>query len=338
MKVPAVSFVMPVRDGERWLAEACRSVLDQTFESLELIVIDDGSRDRTPAILAAISAADRRVRLQRQRANGLVAALNLGIELSKAPLIARLDADDIALPGRISRQVAYLAAHPRTVLLGTWADRIDARGRQSGHLKPETEPGRLAAMLETRNPFVHSTVMMRTQALRELGGYKAVCEAAEDYDLWLRLAERGEVAILPEALVRYRRHEAGVTQRSAVRQIFSMRLARRAARMRREVGTDPLAGQTEPPDWWADDVAARFYADDANFARFLSFAEQDAPHAERLRDLELPSLRALQPLSHAEKKLVRRAVINLLAIPRPRQLSAARLAALWGSVLLSRWI
>lgn len=339
MTEPAVSVIMPVRNGGRWLAAACRSVLDQTLAELELIVVDDGSDDGTPEILKALSHADRRVRVQRQRPRGLVAALNLGIAMAEAPLIARLDADDIARPERLSRQVGYLAANPGTVLLGTWADRIDAAGHRIGRLRPETNSIRLAAMLQDRNPFVHSTVLMRAQALSEAGGYRSVCEAAEDYDLWLRLCERGDVAILPDALVHYRWHEGSVSHQAAVRQSFSTRLARRAASMRRTSGRDPLSGINEPPDWWANEAALQFYDEDAGLARFLAMAEPETREAERLQLVDVPSPRTLVSLSHAEKKLARRAAMKLLAVSsRPPQLSTRRLVHLWTTLLLGRWV
>lgn len=339
MTGPAVSIIMPVRNGQRWLAEACHSVLNQTLSDIELIVIDDGSADGTPEILKALAASDYRVRLQRRSAEGLVAALNAGISLARAPLIARLDADDIAQPERLSRQADYLAANPTTVLLGTWAQKIDAGGLPIGRLRPETDPARLAAMLDIRNPFVHSTVMMRTRHLRELGGYRPVCNAAEDYDLWLRLSERGPVAILPAALVLYRWHEASVSQQSAVRQSFSSRIARRAARIRRESGVDPLSETAMPPDWWADEALSRFYAEDARLARFLTMAEPGAAHTEPLDLIEIPSAKTIGSLSHAEKKLARRAMTQLLEVsPRPQQLSATRLAALRIALRFGRWM
>jgi glycosyltransferase involved in cell wall biosynthesis len=326
---------MPVRNGERWLAEACRSILCQSLGELELIVIDDGSYDSSPAIVETQAEADRRVRHFRQDAKGLVAALNVGIELARAPLIARLDADDIAEPLRLARQVDYLARNPAVVLLGTWADRIDQRGHRIGRLRPGSDNAVLGATLEHRNPYIHSTVMMRTATVRELGGYRAACEAAEDYDLWLRLSEIGEIAILPETLVRYRWHSAGVSHRVAVRQSFSARIARRAARMRRASGIDPLAGMAGPPDWWAAGALSQFFAEDARLARFLAMAASAVAELNRLDDVELPSPHTLATLAHAEKNLALRAAANLWKISRrPSHLSAWRLAKLCSRLAL----
>lgn len=339
MTVPAVSVIMPVRNGERWLAEACRSVLAQTLAEIELIVIDDGSDDGTPGIVEALAAGDARIRLVRQPPEGLVCALNLGLRMAAAPLIARLDADDIMLPNRLARQVGFLAANAMTLLVGTWAYTIDEQGNRIGCLEPETDPHRLAAILAERNPIIHSTVMMRADQVRAIGGYRSSCEAAEDYDLWLRLAERGEVTILPEVLGCYRRHGNAVSIKRAVRQAFSARLARSAARMRRETSIDPIGRLVEAPDWWADDALSQFFAEDARLARFLSMAEPDSFRPERLELVLPPNAGLLRGMSHAEKVIARRAVANLLKVrQRPRHLTLARLAGTMAKLRIGKWL
>ena len=122
---PQVSVVLPVRNGARWLGEALQSVIAQTLAAWELIAIDDGSTDDTPGILADFAKRDGRIRVIRQEPLGLVAALNRGLAEVRAPLLARLDADDRALPERLDRQVRYLAGHPDVGLLGSWAHEID---------------------------------------------------------------------------------------------------------------------------------------------------------------------------------------------------------------------
>jgi glycosyltransferase involved in cell wall biosynthesis len=328
---------MPVRNGERWLAEACRSVLAQTLADIELIIVDDGSDDGTPGLAKAFAAADARVRHATQPPHGLVAALNLGLRMAAAPLIARLDADDIALPDRLARQVAFLAANPGTLLLGTWADTIDEGGNRIGRLKPETAPHRLAEILIERNPFIHSTVMLRAASVRGVGGYRSSCEASEDYDLWLRLAEHGEVAILPDVLGCYRRQSDAVSLRRAVRQAFSARLARRAARMRRDTLEDPLAGIEEAPDWWADAALSQFFADDARLTRFLSIAEPDGVQPERLALVSAPSAAMVRQMTHAERRLARRAIGQLLRIDqRPPHLGIFRLGGIMCALTVGR--
>jgi glycosyltransferase involved in cell wall biosynthesis len=297
---PAVSVLMPVRDGAAHLPESIPSVQSQTFPSFEFLIVDDGSADATPAILASFAAADPRIRVFSQPQQGIVAALNAGIAQARAPYLARLDADDVARPDRLGRQVAFMAAHPDIGLLGTWAEIIDAAGTPVGRLMPPVDPARLARVLARTNPFVHSSVMMRTALVRRLGGYRTAFRAAEDYDLWLRMAEAGGVANLAENLVQYRWHTAGQSQRDAVRQAFSTRLAQRSAAARRRGAADPAAALTAPPDWWAQEVegdAATFDADDAGLYRFLDADAQQAPHL-----VHAVTARLLR-MNHAERRL-----------------------------------
>ena len=137
---PAVSVVMAVRNGMPWVAEAVTSVLGQTLADLELIVIDDGSSDDTAAALAAFR--DGRLRLVRQDPAGLTRSLNRGLGLARAPLVARLDADDTAQPDRLMRQAALLASRPDIGLVGTGALEVDAAGRAVGTIVPPANVSR----------------------------------------------------------------------------------------------------------------------------------------------------------------------------------------------------
>ena len=326
LDAPRVSVIMPVRDGARWIVAACRGVLEQSLADFELIVVDDGSTDETPGIVEDLARADARVRLIRQNPKGLVGALNHAIALARAPLLARLDADDIALPGRLERQATILDHDPGLVLLGGWARKIDENGRLIGDLRPPSEPDRLMAILERGNPLIHSSIMMRAEAVRQVGGYREVCRHAEDYDLWLRLAEIGGVAVLPEAMIEYRVHERGVTRQHRLSQCFSARLARRAAFIRRSTGVDPLAALSEPPDWRAEEALQSFYADDAVIYRFLDFANAGAAPSANIADSRMPTRAMFADLGHDEKKFARRAIRNLLARPdRPKAFSRGEL-------------
>src|SRR5262249_31434917 len=148
-----------VRDGAPWVKDAVKSILGQTAADLELIVIDDGSTDDTPVLLD--SAGDSRLRVERQAPAGLAAALNRALGLARAPLVARLDAEGVAPPARLERQRAFLGAHPEVGLLGTGAREVDAAGRVVATVAPPAEDAGIRAMLIRRNPFVHSSVMMR---------------------------------------------------------------------------------------------------------------------------------------------------------------------------------
>jgi glycosyltransferase involved in cell wall biosynthesis len=226
---------MPVRDGERFVGEAVESVLGQTLADLELIVVDDGSTDSTPALLAGFARADARVRVLTQAVGGLTSALNAGCALVRAPLIARMDADDVALPDRLERQAAFLDAHPDVALLGGGIVLVDEAGREF-----DREPGRAAPDLSEQNELVHGTVVMRADAFRALGGYRL--DQSEDYDLWLRFDERHRVAALAEPVIRYRVHSGQFSVTKLGRQALGARCVRAAAVARRAGRPDPLEG------------------------------------------------------------------------------------------------
>jgi glycosyltransferase involved in cell wall biosynthesis len=302
---------MPVRNGARWLSEAIESVIAQSRPDWELIAIDDGSTDDTPGVLGEYAERDERIRVVRQESLGLVSALNRGLAEVRGPLLARLDADDRALPERLDHQVHHLAAHPEIGLLGSWAQEIDEYGNRRGRLQPATLPDELSRILLEANPLVHSSVMLRTDLARRLGGFRPAFRAAEDYDLWLRLAENAKVANLPEILVEYRWHGGNVTSRDAIRQAFSVRLAQRSARARRATGRDPAGSLAIPPDWRSPIADASFYADDAKLYRLLDLANPDVSSGDTVDFSPLEARFA--ELNHAERALAAQAMINHMA-------------------------
>jgi hypothetical protein len=242
--VVALTVVLPVHNGEAFLDDAISSIRRQTFRDFELLVIDDRSEDQSAAIAARHAAADARVVLHANRGSGLVAALNLGIERASATLIARMDADDIALPARFERQMARLAAEPDLLVLGTATIRVDAHGNHLAVIVPPAGPAEIFTLLERVNPMAHPTVVMRRAALEAVGGYRSAYLRAEDYDLWLRLAERGKLANLQEPLLEYR--TAGHFQPELFsRQVLSEMAARAAAGLRRSGGIDPTGAWNE---------------------------------------------------------------------------------------------
>ena len=226
---------MPVRDGERFLAEAIDSILGQTLTDFELIVVDDGSADRSAEIANTVQERDGRVRVHSQARLGLCAGLNAAAGLAAAPLLARLDADDIALPDRLERQVAFLDRHPGVAVVGGGVIMVDEAGREL-----DREPGREDPDLSEGNPLWHSTVVIRAEAFREAGGYRLY--PAEDYDLWLRIEERYRLAAVPQLVVGYRIHAGQVSFRRLEQQAATTLAVRAAAEARRRGMPDPLAG------------------------------------------------------------------------------------------------
>jgi glycosyltransferase involved in cell wall biosynthesis len=198
-RAPAVSVLLAVHDGAPLVSKAVASVLAQTDPDLELIVVDDGSTDATPSLLAAVT--DPRLRVHRQTHSGLTRALNRALSLARGPLVARLDADDLALPARVARQRAFLAQHPEIGLLGTAAREDDAAGVPVRVVRPPADDPALRRALIRANPFVHSSVMARRELLTRVGGYDETLDVAQDYELWMRLARHTRLANLDEVLV-----------------------------------------------------------------------------------------------------------------------------------------
>ena len=238
---PAVSVVLPVKNGSAYIEAAIVSILTQTFCDFELLIVDDGSCDDTMAIARRVCAADPRVRILANPGAGLVDALNFAIEAARAPLIARMDADDIALPHRLERQHAFMSAHPEVAVVGAQARFIDQQGAPTGRATalPESHEA-IAKTLLKYCCLCHPTALMRADVLKLVGGYRAQVPAAEDLDLWLRIAEHGRLINLPEPLLLYRVHAGQVSQSKVWTQRLSRNLAIISARERRAGHLDPL--------------------------------------------------------------------------------------------------
>lgn len=204
MKTPLVTLLLPIYNGAADLRKAIDSVLGQTFGDFEVIAINDGSKDNSAALLNAVD--DPRVRVIHQDNMGLAATLNRGLSMAEGSLVARQDQDDFSHPERLAKQVHYLQAHPDCVLLGTAAEIwVGDEPTDRAHDHPTAHPV-LAFDLLFNNPFVHSSVMMRRDAVLSIGGYTTdkARQPPEDYELWSRLARCGQIANLPERLLVYR--------------------------------------------------------------------------------------------------------------------------------------
>lgn len=279
---------MPVYNGEAYLAEAIDSVLGQTLEAFELVAVDDGSQDGSRAILDRLARADNRIRVVVNERNlGSSGALNRGWQLARSPYIARLDADDIALPRRLARQVDFLDAHPSVAAVGGSAITIDADGRHISTKRFPTDDRTIRSTLLRHNCLSHPSVTMRRAALEAVGGYRFRC-AAEDYDLWLRLSERFELATVPEPVILYRLHLQQISVSSLERVVRDALLVRAAAHARRACGVDPLAGIQElTPGLLGkleiDDAELRSVVERESIARAAILADLGHPEqAERL--------------------------------------------------------
>lgn len=204
-----ISVLLPVHNGMPLVRRAVESILVQTLGAFELVVIDDGSTDETPGYLRGLD--DPRVKYHRIDKGGTTRALNRGLELATAPLVARMDADDVALPGRLARQAAYLDEHPDCVLVGCQAEEIDAAGTVVGRRRLPVSDTAIRWQMMFGCPFLHPAVMFRREAVLACGGYDESYPCAQDYELWTRLAAKGTLANLPDVLLQYRVHPESVT-------------------------------------------------------------------------------------------------------------------------------
>jgi glycosyltransferase involved in cell wall biosynthesis len=203
---------MAARDAEAYVTRALRSLADQTFDDFEVIVVDDASRDATAQ--AVLAFGDPRIVLVRLTATvGAAGARNAALGRVRAPLVAVLDADDVAWPERLALQVAFLAAYPDVGVVGGQIRVVDADGRVVGRRTYPLEHAAIVDALPRANPLAHSAVMVRTELLQAVGGYPAI-PATHDYALWCEMERRGVVfANLPAPLVDYRVHRQSIKQR-----------------------------------------------------------------------------------------------------------------------------
>ena len=239
--VPSVSVLMPVYNGEEYLAEAIESVLSQTFSDLEFVIINDGSTDGTGRILADYEQRDERIRVIHRENRGLAAALNQGLDLARGGYIARMDADDVSHPERLAIQVAYLDSHPEVGLVSADCHLIDPVGVITGGplLQSPLAGAHVEWELYWGNPIVHPSVVFRATVVRSCGGYPTgFSYYSEDYALWLRMVTVTRIAVLQRTLLYLRKHPGSVTM-VASREHINEVIGVAQSALQERVGYDP---------------------------------------------------------------------------------------------------
>lgn len=205
---PRVTVLMPVYNGEKFLREAMDSILAQTFTDFEFLIINDGSTDRSVEIIE--SYHDSRIRLVHNEKNlKLIATLNKGFELARGGFVARMDCDDVSLPERLAKQIAFMETHPEVGVCGTLAKEIDSNGKIVGNLKTPVGE-KFDKLLWRPSPVNHPTALIRDTVYKNFR-YDQNYVDAEDYNLWLRVSKVTKLDNLNEFLLLYRIHPASVT-------------------------------------------------------------------------------------------------------------------------------
>jgi len=207
-----VDVLIPAYNAAATLRDAIASAQAQTVEDIRIVVVNDGSKDETPAIAADMAARDPRVQLVNTPNRGIVEARNEALRNATSEFIACLDADDVALPHRLDRELDYLAGHPECVAVGAHVEHMDENGAPLAGMQQPTPPGDAdPAKAPALEPYIiQSTLLARRAAVEAVGGYRHVPNS-EDSDLFWRLAERGALVNLTEKLGKYRVHTASVS-------------------------------------------------------------------------------------------------------------------------------
>jgi len=211
MPEPMLSVLMTVYNGEAYLKEAINSILVQSYQEFQFLILDDASTDRSREIVR--SFRDSRIELVSLPENiGQTAALNQGLRMIEAAWVARIDQDDISFPQRLEKQMSYIQNNPDTALLGTWAELISANGTSLGVVEKPERHGDIVRNLVKDNPFMHPTVVFQRKAALVLGGYPSEYSYSQDRILWIKFCRHYRVANIPHVLTKIRCHAAQATQ------------------------------------------------------------------------------------------------------------------------------
>ena len=224
-----ISVLLPVYNPGAPLRQAIVSILRQDFDEFEFLIIDDASTDGSPGIIRDFARRDPRVRAVFHKSNqGLAKTLNEGLETAGGELVARMDADDEALPHRLRFQHLFMEAHPEVAVAGGYVFHMGVTRERDRLVELPVSHSEIVEILKTQNCLYHSSVVLRRREILNLGGYRAEFTNAEDYDLWLRVSRAYQLANLPIPLIRYRFSVSGMSLGRKWEQLYYVFLAQAA--------------------------------------------------------------------------------------------------------------
>jgi len=210
--ITTVSVIMSVHNTQKFLYESVQSILEQSLEDFEFIIINDASTDNSRKVVNEF--LDKRIKIfDNKERIGLTRSLNIAIQHSKSSYIARMDGDDIAHPDRLKKQVSYLKNHSRIGIVGANFSEIDENGKILGEVYFPESDEQIRRKIFRLNPFFHSSVMIPSEVLRSVGLYNAEFHYAQDYELWFRILGKYKGANLRELLMKRRKHKKALTQK-----------------------------------------------------------------------------------------------------------------------------
>jgi glycosyltransferase involved in cell wall biosynthesis len=239
MSVPEISVLMPVYNAEKYLKQAIESIIEQTFNDFEFIIINDGSTDTSLSIIEGYASRDQRIKLVSRENKGLVYTLNEGLGLSRGKYIARMDADDISFVYRFQKQYEFLQINDEYAVVGSKVELIDDEGMPLIEMidiyeHNDIDEAHINCLLGGA-VIMHPTALIRKASILAVGGYDERFKHAEDYDLWLRLAEIGKLHNLNEVLLSYRQHLESIGYANREGQLLSTYNSIESACIRRNI-------------------------------------------------------------------------------------------------------
>lgn len=257
---PVASVLIPVYNSVKYLKQAVDSVLSQTFADFEALLLDDGSTDGSAAFLDRYGETDPRCRVYHWPNRGLITTLNEGIKLARAEFIIRMDGDDVCMPDRFEKQIRYLRDTPDCVAVGSKVLLIDSSdmpitvlGDKPGHDEIDS------AYMTGHAAFFHPATALRRSAVEKIGGYREEFACAEDIDIFLRLAEVGRLANLPDVLLKYRQHLSSIGYKHGGKQADSALRATVEAYRRRGLDSKEYEAAAQQPSGETQTAAGVYY-------------------------------------------------------------------------------